>query len=234
MKPASRELTRWSSQEITKFAEEVCAVIKIDQGINGTSLIKFKTNVGEKSAKAFLAGIIIKNSKFFNLVDNLTEGQSIEIADLLITEYPYITVEDINIMFRYAKTGKPGYEKPMSRLDGSVVFRWINTYIEEKLDRIEFLASQENQAYKEEPISPEFLERVASLIKEKTEPKEPLKPINRISFNKHEQYLRENISHFTVPQIKETIKHFTNQNMFHDCDKLIEFLNEELTKKQKL
>jgi hypothetical protein len=229
-------LSKLQQDSLAKYNTAVKVAIKIDQGINGTSLFKFHKEVGMGLAVGFVADMIMKQSQFFNLIDNVTDKQCIEIATLMVQDYPNITVEDIQIMFRYAKTGKPGYEKPMSRLDGRIIFNWLNEYLDEKYTRIEELHKHESQQYKEEPISEEGLKVLQSISdafdkklekareRKNTEDQEKIK----ITAGKHEQYLRENIQHFSNADIESTIKQFESRNRWNSYKDILEFLNNEL------
>jgi hypothetical protein len=223
-------LQKLSQNAITEFKKRVKSAIKIDHGINGITLIRFKKDVGDDNALFLLSTLIKRQSEFFNLVDNITDKQSVDIATLMMEEFPFISVEDLVVCFRFAKTGKELYEKPMSRLDGRIIFNWLNQYIEEKYDRIELLEKQKNEDFKNEPIAPIILEKVAEVMAEKEKRIITEKSITAppMTAERHEQYLKDNIESMTKENIKSLIKQFDSRNLFGGNDKIIEFLKEEL------
>jgi len=226
-----------SKNNVEVYRAESRIAIKIDQGINGTSLIKFRKDVGDDMAKLFLADMIIKQASFFNLVDTIKDEQAAEIAELLVNEYPYTTVADLTVMFRYAKTGKPGYEKPMSRLDGRIIFNWLNLYLDEKIMRIEELNRIESDSHKNEPISDKGIEVLTEITKKfeaklaKEREAEKAKRDNALitSHEKQTRFIKENIEHFSKRDVEGMIKQFKGyMNMGNHYTEIIEFLENEL------
>ena len=189
--------------------------------------MKFRKAYGNDTSLELLARLIKDQSEFFNLVENISDKQAVDIADLLFGEYANVTIEDIVICFRYAKTGKPGYEKPMSRLDGRVIFNWINEYLNEKIERIELIRSNEAHELKQElgDFNEENLKKIEEMFC-KPNPVEPAKP--PMSAEKQEQYIRDNIGSFNKAQISDLIRQF---KLHHSClayEPLLNFLETEL------
>ena len=200
-----------------------------------------------------LAHLIKSQSEFFNLIDNISDKQSVDIADLLLKEYSNVTIEDLVICFRFAKTGKPGYEKPMSRLDGRIIFNWLNEYLDEKYARIEETEKAKSHDYKTGEVeSPEVLNHIQEIIKKtttvnsvvglsieaskrldaeiakrKTPAKEYKPPFPR-SFEEQERSIRENIQEYSDAQIEGLIKTFRSHNYSIAYSQLIDFLEAEI------
>ena len=204
----------------------------IDHAINGTQLIKFERVIGRDKAVALICDMIIAQAGFFNLPNTVTVQQALEIAEMIIQENPYLTVEDIVIMFREAKMQKQGYEKPYGRLDGSLIFSWLNNYIERKLDRQDEIREREKKEHQNalheaganilEKLSPTI---TAMLNRNQDKPRPPVSGI--MTQEKHLQFVRENISNMTIPELQTLVVKFRNQNMFGSYkDILIEISNE--------
>ena len=114
-----------------------------------------------------LTTIITAQVEYFNLVEKMTSAQLVETVNLFFIEYPNLTIEDVILCFRKAKTSQPGYDKPMSRVDGSLIFRWVNRYESEKLERIEEIRDAERQSHRDEskdPIAENVLVRIKEII----------------------------------------------------------------------
>ena len=65
----------------------------------------------------------------------MTDEQALDTASILIDKYQFETVEDFVLMFREAKAGKYGHLK--NRLDGQVIFDWMDKYMDQKADHRE-------------------------------------------------------------------------------------------------
>lgn len=75
-----------------------------------------------------LAVIILKWSSMLSVSGNLKQGQAIEIAKMLIDEHPYHSIDDFNLMLMRGVKGRYGQ---IFRFDVSVVFDWMNKFIDE-------------------------------------------------------------------------------------------------------
>lgn len=86
-----------------------------------------------------------------NLKWNISDNQVAQIVEDLIEKYPHETIEDFVLVFKRARMGEFG---ELFRLDGPVIFSWMETYLEEKYRVIEDkLAKEKDEYYK--PAKPE-------------------------------------------------------------------------------
>lgn len=86
--------------------------------------------MNEEVMVTVLAGMILRLASYFNLGNNVTEEQAIDTAFIILDKYPYETVEDFTLVFKNAKSGM--YGKLFNRLDGHIIFEWIDRHMEEK------------------------------------------------------------------------------------------------------
>lgn len=225
-----------SNEKIQAFKSRTKTAVKIEQGINGQSLVKFRMEYGEDTSLLLLSQYIKTQSEFFNLVDNISDNQAVEIAELLFKEYPFCTIEDLVVCFRYAKTGKPGYEKPMSRLDGRIIFNWMNKYIEEKMERHEEIEARKRHNENNEPVSTVALEHLDEILTKFTKPKPEPKPVTPHGFKSFEQqnrYIIDNLPKFTKRELDGFIKQFKSYtNLAGNYTEIINLLETELTQRQ--
>ena len=101
--------------------------------LNACTGITLKAACRESSEDLVITALvsqIIRTANFFNLSRPMSEDQAIETGYLLLDKYPYETIEDFVIMFNRAKTGK--YGELYNRLDGQVIFSWMEKYLDEK------------------------------------------------------------------------------------------------------
>lgn len=82
---------------------------------------------------------IIHLSASLNVGRGMTDFQVRDAAEVILIEFPYLTIADIAYVFRKAKTGY--YGELYDRLDITVISRWFRRHWSERLD------DAENQSY---------------------------------------------------------------------------------------
>ncbi len=92
---------------------------------------------GPVVAKAFLVIALVDLIDFFNVTNTFTDQQINATADLIMQEFYWLKPEDFKLCFNNAKLGR--YGQTYNRLDGAVIFEWLNTY---QSERAEFFAIQ--------------------------------------------------------------------------------------------
>lgn len=86
---------------------------------------------GIMKVQAFVGKMIIDVAMFFNVGKMINEVQVASVANLIIEEYYFLKPDDFKLCFNRAKKGK--YGKVYDRIDGQVIFDWLNTYVEERM-----------------------------------------------------------------------------------------------------
>lgn len=104
--------------------------LTIADSIQAPTLKVLEKQYGKDDLATLISFMILQTARFFNLGNNLSEDQSLETAYLMLQNYPYETIEDFTLMFREAKKGK--YGELYNRLDGQIIFKWMEKYLEEK------------------------------------------------------------------------------------------------------
>ena len=153
--------------------------VSMDSAIQAVSINNVIKSTDENLVVSGLAGLILRTSGFFNLSKVMTEDQAIDTAYLLLEKYPYESFEDFVIMFRNAKMGK--YGELYNRLDGQIIFKWMEEYMEEKAihrekthravkfgtgDEISLKTIQDKARQLETPEQPQNFKSVSDALKE--------------------------------------------------------------------
>jgi hypothetical protein len=94
------------------------------------------SHAGSDRVKAYLEAEIVKLALNFNgnPALNLKDYQVPAIAEQLIENYKWESVEDFTLCFRRASAGLYG---EIYRIDGAVIGQWFSRYLDEKYDALE-------------------------------------------------------------------------------------------------
>lgn len=94
------------------------------------------SHAGSETVKAYLEAEIIKLAANFNgnPALNIKSYQVPVIADQLIENYKWESIEDFTLCFRRASAGLYG---EIYRIDGAVIGQWFARYLDEKYDALE-------------------------------------------------------------------------------------------------
>jgi hypothetical protein len=101
---------------------------------------------GEEKMKAAINSILADLVLFFNVGKSMSEIQVRQTTDLIIVEKPYLSLPDLQVCFRRAKSGV--YGKLFDRIDGGVIFDFIIQYEKEKTDEAENQSIYEHSRFK--------------------------------------------------------------------------------------
>jgi hypothetical protein len=111
--------------------------LTIPQALEGTSLKKLIKIIDQKNTVKALVFLTTRLSDNFNVGKKFTEEQAIVMAFDLIEVFGYETLEDVVLMFKYARQGKIGDGKDF-KLDSQTVFhKWIPEYLNLKAEHRE-------------------------------------------------------------------------------------------------
>lgn len=104
--------------------------VTIDHAVTGISLKKAAELLDEDLIVSTIIALIIRTSSFLNISRPMTEDQATDTAYLLFEKYPFETLEDFVLMLKEGKSGK--YGKNYNRLDGMIIFEWMEIYMDRK------------------------------------------------------------------------------------------------------
>lgn len=113
------------------------------------------TQLGENGrpvALAILVKLINDLLDFFNIGKTMDDGQVISTVNLLLDDYSQLKPDDFMLCFNRAKKG--AYGKVYDRIDGQIIFEWVEKYLLERDSEIEGLRQSENNRLKKESALP--------------------------------------------------------------------------------
>jgi len=124
-----------------------------------------RSGVKESDLVATLAILITKYASMLAVGGNLKGGQEIDIAKMLIEEYPLNSLDDFNIMLSHGIRGRYG---DIFRFDVAVIFAWALAYQDEWAEEKEKQLAKERNKLSEmiEPKEGEWSEETTKLVKD--------------------------------------------------------------------
>ena len=85
---------------------------------------------GSDQIEAYIEGNITSLCDFLNLRGTMSDTQLLTTAEMVVSEFPNITIADINYIFRQAKMGRMG--EFYGRIDGQMILSWFGKYFDER------------------------------------------------------------------------------------------------------
>lgn len=129
-------------QQPKKFYAELPAKTLNDIARSNTpSLAVLNRDFGKNVCKAVVIIALDDLIEFYNVKLSFTDAQINQTADLIIENFYWFKVDDFKLCFNRAKTGY--YGAAYNRLDGSVIFEWLNRYADERSQHFATKAEQE-------------------------------------------------------------------------------------------
>jgi hypothetical protein len=132
--------------------------------------------------EAGIAILISKYAKMLSVGGNLKEGQSVEIAKMLVEEYPLMSLDDFNIMLSRGVRGRYG---EIFRFDVAVIFGWAGEYQAEWAEENERQWSKKKgdlkTAIEEIPQSDKVDELLNAFLKQLKEQSDGMKSVPRLT-----------------------------------------------------
>lgn len=111
------------------------------------SIAVMNKNFGKMKLRAFMVNIIIDLVMFFNVGKTMKDTQAAQTADLIIEEFYFLKPDDFKLCFTRAKKGY--YGKVFDRIDGQVIFEWLNQYTNDRMTTASDTSIQEAERFKD-------------------------------------------------------------------------------------
>lgn len=115
---------------------------------------------GETHLRAFMVKILNDLLDYFSVGKSMGAVQIAQTAMLIIEDFYYLKPDDFKLCFSRAKKGL--YGKVYDRIDGQVIFDWLNAYNRDRALEAESLSVNEAAKYKNDPS-----ERTSSILESK-------------------------------------------------------------------
>lgn len=126
---------------------------------------------GELVVRALLVISISELNDYFNITNVMNESQTIETINLICERFKHYKLADFKLCFKRAKMGLYGSGKLYNRIDGMILFEWLNAYDLERLDEAERISINKHESIKKglhdqsEP-NPEGQKKVTEIMKD--------------------------------------------------------------------
>jgi len=146
----SEDITKYGSEKI-KLYEKKYDEIKVRTitdvfNSENKSLVLTKKEIGEMGIRALIVYAITDLISYFNIGKVMSAEQVAQTTDLIIEEYSQLKIDDFKLCFNRAKKGE--YGQVYDRLDGQVIFGWLEKYAIERFrtaDNISYYEHLENK-----------------------------------------------------------------------------------------
>lgn len=109
---------------------------------------KIRKEIGDAGTKVILIDAIVDLVMFFNIGKTMNQQQVIVTSDLILQKYWYLRLSELKYCFTQAMTG--AYGKVYDRIDGAVIFEWIEKYLEERMGAIVQKQTQQHEENKKD------------------------------------------------------------------------------------
>lgn len=139
-------------------------------------LIAEQPEKGAVIATAFITSIITDLVLSFNVGKQMTPAQVVDVVNYIQTDYYYLKPSELKYCFDKAKKGQ--YGKLYDRIDGAIIFEWIELYLEERLDAVITQNENQNNEYKKsDPVNPDLVLKVLkNVVSEKDKEEKAKRP----------------------------------------------------------
>lgn len=111
---------------------------------------------GEGKALATIKMWIISLNDAINVTRGMTPAQIDDAAEVILGEFPYLTIADIRYVFQRGKTN--AYGELYGSMDVTVISKWFRTHWDERLQAAEGESVREHERTKEKDNHPRGVE----------------------------------------------------------------------------
>lgn len=106
------------------------------------SIVLCRKKFGDDLISDTITAMVIKMCESINVNNSLTPDQIIDLSEIILSEFYFLSITELAYIFRCAKVGKYGTINSFA-LNQSDVLRWINTYMEDRIS--EFVKANEQR-----------------------------------------------------------------------------------------
>ena len=109
------------------------------------SLAKVRNVYGDEFMNAYVELWIIDFCDFVNIGKGMKPAQIYQTASLILEEFYYFNLAEINLVFKRAKKGF--YGEIFDRLDGQIILKWFREYNKERCAKAEEISINEASGF---------------------------------------------------------------------------------------
>lgn len=114
------------------------------------SIGRYAREEGRNKAIAVMNLLLTDLTQFFSVGNSMKAEQILQTAEMIIDDCGIYKLDDFKLCFDRAKKGRYG---EVYRIDGNVIFKWLNQYWEDRLNEAESLSIKEHQKHKQTAVS---------------------------------------------------------------------------------
>lgn len=146
-KPSTQELmnvlAKASDLELSVYESDMT----LSKAMEGTSLKKLGTMIEKINVTKTIVFLTTRLASNFNVGKKFTDEQAVMMAVDLIDIFAHETIEDVLLMFKFARTGRIGDGKEF-KLDSQTVFhKWVPQYLELKAEARERIHNRQKDQF---------------------------------------------------------------------------------------
>ena len=109
----------------------------LSKWLENTTTPKSLSTLAKENAEAVVDHVVmmIMEVKKFWMVDrSITSEAAFQVAHLIVSEFPFLTLEELCVCFNQARKGH--YGEDYQRLDGPTIMKWMQNYARERQARL--------------------------------------------------------------------------------------------------
>lgn len=190
----------------------------IEQAIDFSypQLSKIRKEAGDTVVKTVLIEALSDLVMFFNVGKTMNSAQVLQTVDLILDQYWYLRLSEFKYCFNKAKLG--AYGKVYDRIDGAVIFGWIELYLTERKDAVIEANIKRNNEFKKD----------TSILSALSDKGVNFNSLHKISENKHQksESEKENVIQAAFKEFDELYK---NNAIESNYCRMIKYEGKELS-----
>lgn len=157
--------------------QEVCNAIKTFEQLHSIEMPTLTYMISRHTEDSIIALIELKIMvclEFFNLKMTMTDEQIKKTAELILDDYQWLTIPDVDMCFKSAMKGQ--YGKLYAAIDGQVILGWFTQYSKDRSNAMEELSLRQHyELKKKKEIHPDIVQAFKKVQFERSEkPKPPV------------------------------------------------------------
>lgn len=161
----------------------------------------------DRLSVAYLVKLINEVVEYFNIGKTMNDVQVMNTAKFILAEYAQYKLDDFMLCFDRAKKGKYGIV--YDRIDGHVIFEWIEKYLHERFQEVEGLRINEKKALDKKESEDKNLIGMPDYFKPLMQKKVPeAKEIEKKPVNEQQQLVNGWINEFDLEAFELNGKKF--------------------------
>jgi hypothetical protein len=134
------------SKCLRAFARENSPALALS--CSAPTLASIRREYSEDFQIAYVSVWIVNLNDFVNALRKMSPEQIEETATIIVQEYPYLNLADINLVFRKIKKGEFG--QLFAEIDGMKVLSWFEQYTQERMSTAADISMSQSSYFKQD------------------------------------------------------------------------------------